>query len=223
MWLSAPCRDASSSSGKGISFRTTSTFTGLTPTLAHLVESILHQPLTDVDIPEELLKRELPGDYLYRPDASQLDLAKGLSAILSAEFGNRADLMFDDVEKPVYVARGELQINEARVAKRDDRPQIELNGGPHTGDNGEMIGFGNLAKLLNETSDYIGIKIVDEAKPSETPLAWSKRWYDLADTPQEKRFKLDPDKVLQLVHEQTGITFEKQTSRVKLLTLIERD
>jgi hypothetical protein len=194
-------------------------FSGLAPKVSHLMTNMLNHPITDVDIPKDLLDREIPGDFIYRPETPREKLAEGISVILSAELGRDVKLMFHDIEKTVYIARGEFELVPAKASKYRDKPLVAVHGGPHDGDHGEIIGFGDHASLVREVGEYIGQKIFDETQPSKEDLAWSTRWYDLPGTPPEKRFKIDPQAVLKLVTEQTGIDFVEEKRTVTVLKL----
>lgn len=194
-------------------------YAGFAPQLEHLLLQFLNQPPADIDIPDDVLGVELPGDYLVRPGATRDDLAAALSTIASQELGRSIRLQFQDLEREVYVARGTLTLDGSKLGKYSDLPLIAVNGGDYAGDHGQIIGFGNLAKLLNELSEYIDVKILDETTASDRELAWSKRWYDRDSTPADQRFRLDPQTVLDLVSQQTGVTFERQTRTVNVLNL----
>jgi hypothetical protein len=194
-------------------------FSGLAPKVSHLITNMLNHPITDVDISKDLLDREIPGDYIYRPNTPRDKLAEGISVILSAELGRDVKLMFHDVEKTIYVARGKFDPVPAKLSKFRDKPLIAVNGGPHDGDHGERISFGDHARLINEVGEYIDKKIVDETQPSQEDFAWSLRWYDLPNTPNEGRFHIEPMKVLELVKEQTGINFTEEKRTVTELAL----
>ena len=192
---------------------------GAAPSVLQLIARLTRHPVTDVEIPEEVLNRRIVGDFLYRPDADPQAMANALAKILSDEIGRPIELMFHDVERKVYVATGKLVIDEAIVRQREGRPLIMVNGGDHSGDHGETIGFGELPRFLDELAEYIDLKIIDETEHDETRLSWSQRWYDLNSTPVAKRFHLDSTKVLNSVEKQTGIRFAEEKMVVRVLRL----
>ncbi len=194
-------------------------YAGFAPQLEHLIGALLHQAPADVDIPADVLGVELPGDFLVRSGATRDDLAAALSTIASQELGGPIRLQFQNLPREVYVARGTLTLDESKLRKYSDRPLIAVNGGDHVGDHGEMLAFGNLGRLLSELSEYIDVKVVDETTASDRDIAWSKRWYDRDSTPAAQRFRLDPQAVLDLVSQQTGVTFERETRTVSVLNL----
>ena len=143
------------------------------------------------------------------------ELLKGLQTALTAKLGRPVQLDFQDVERTVYIAEGNLEL---RFPAGRDR--IEMNGGTHTGDYGEMYNGGNLDRLLSDLSDYIGTRIENKATSSdEERIQWSRRWYDLDSTKPEDRFVIDPDIVLQQITDQTGITFRAEKRTVKSLVI----
>jgi hypothetical protein len=194
-------------------------YAGFAPKLEHLIGVFLKQPPADIDIPAEVLEVELPGDYLVRTDATRDELAAALSTIASQELGRSVRLQFQEVPREVFVARGTLTLDESKLRKYSDRPLIAVNGGDHAGDHGEALGFGNVDRLLSDLSEYVDVKIVNETSATDRELAWSKRWYDRDSTPAAQRFRLNPQAVLELVSQQTGVTFERETRAVRVLNL----
>jgi len=176
----------------------------------NLVTNLLKLKSTEIEGDPELLMREIPGDFVYRAGAPPERLAESLAEIAGLEFGRPVRLVSREVERPVYIVRGALKLALPEGQK------IALNGGSHSGDHGEVLGSGKLEHLLDGIASYIHTPVVNEAEPSSAALSWSSRWYDLADTPAEKRFKLDPQVVLKQITDQTGITFtsENRTTRV---------
>ncbi|MEM9657963.1 MAG: hypothetical protein AAF961_06330, partial [Planctomycetota bacterium] len=192
---------------------------GMSPRVSHLISALIEHPSTDLDIPRSLLELDVPGDFLYRPEASPESKADALSAILSHELGRPIRLSFEDVERTIYVARGELQIDLSKVRRYEQLPCIAVNGGDHDGDYGEILGRGELPRLLEDVADYVGARIVDETTPAQQELAWSERWYDLRTTPKDERFLLKPKVVLGQIEEQTGIRFHEEHQVVRVLKL----
>ncbi|TWT85460.1 Regulatory protein BlaR1 [Posidoniimonas polymericola] len=194
---------------------------GRAPKLADLTTYLLRQPSVDVDIAEELLTLPLPGDYLFRADATRDQLAEALSQLVSDELGRPVRVVFEQVDRLVYIASGTLALNEEEMTRRsirgEDQAVLTVNSGPYEGDHGEQISFGDLPNLLTDLGEYIGVKVVNDTPPSSERLTWSKRWYDTNTVPKEKRFRVDPDTVLQAVTAQTGVEFEKSSSQVTIL------
>jgi beta-lactamase regulating signal transducer with metallopeptidase domain len=194
-------------------------YVGRAPRLEQLIVALLKQAPADIDIPAQVLSVELAGDFLVRSDATRDELAAALSTIVSQELGQPIRLQFQELPREVYVARGTLTLDESKLERDSDRPVIAVNGGHYAGDHGELLGFGDLAGLLSDLSEYIDVPIVNETAAAEREIAWSKRWYDLDSTPAAERFRLNPQTVLDLVSRQTGITFERQTRTAKVLNL----
>jgi beta-lactamase regulating signal transducer with metallopeptidase domain len=194
-------------------------YSGFAPKLEHLIGVLLEHPPADIEIPDDVLGVELPGDYIVREGATRDDLAAALSTIASQELGKAVRLQFQEQNREVYVARGSFAVDFMTHGEYGGQPLIAINGGDHNGDHGESLSFGKIAEMLREVSGYADVKIVNETTLSDRNLAWSKRWYDRDSTPADKRFKLDPKAVLDLVSKQTGITFERQTRTVNVLTL----
>jgi len=194
-------------------------YAGRAPRLEQLIVTLLKQPPADIDIPANVLGVELAGDFLVRAEATRDELAEALSTIVSQELGQPIRLQFQDLPREVYVARGTLTLDESKLEKESDRPVIAVNGGDYAGAHGEILGFGDLAQLLSDLSEYVDVPIANETAAAERDIAWSKRWYDRDSTPAAERFRLNPQTVLDLVSQQTGITFERQTRTVTVLNL----
>ncbi|MCA9152793.1 MAG: hypothetical protein KDA92_25995, partial [Planctomycetales bacterium] len=190
----------------------------LVPTLEHLIGSLLNQPSADIELPADILGVALPGDYLVRSDATHDELLAALSELASQELGRPVRLSFQDVSRVAYVARGTLTLDESKLAKYRNKPSIAINAGEGAGAHGEIINVGDFATLLRELSEYIDVGIIDETTSTDRRLAWSKRSYNHDGQPDSQRL-LDPRIALDLVTQQTGITFELQTRTRKVLTL----
>jgi hypothetical protein len=193
-------------------------YTGASYRFEMLITYLLKLKPTELEGDLELLKREIPGDFVYRTDASSDRLAAGLADIAGLEFQKQIRLVFRDVERPVYIARGEL-----KLAVPPSQQIIAVNGGRHSGAHGEAIGNGNLERLLQEVATYIQTRVINETQPSSSQLTWSSRWYDLPSTPPEKRFELDPQVVLKQITDQCGITFIKEKRNVRVLFVEHED
>jgi hypothetical protein len=187
-------------------------YAGASYSFQMLITHLLKLKPTEIEGDVALLKREIPGDFVHRDGAAVERLAESLAEIAGLEFQKPIRLVFREVERPVYLARGEL-----KLALPEGRKAVALNGGAHSGDHGESIGYGNLQSLLTEVATYIRVPVINETTPSSAQLSWSSRWYDLPTTKAEKRFKLDPQVVLRQITEQTGITFTDEKRTVRLL------
>jgi hypothetical protein len=185
----------------------------------NVIAVIVGHPRVESQIPEEIGDRQISGDFLYRPDATPEQKADALAKILSRELGQPIRLTFKDVERTFYFARGQVTIDPAKFRKIEDLPVIEVNGGDYDGDHGEIIGWGTFSGHVGQLAEYIGARIIDETEPSDIKCAWSRRWYDRTGTPEEQRFKLDPEVVLQNVSKQTGVEFESRQRTVRMLVL----
>ncbi|MDB5391800.1 MAG: polymerase sigma factor [Planctomycetaceae bacterium] len=189
-------------------------YLGMPANLTRLIHSILKFSTVEVEGDHSLLEREISGDFLYRPESPVADLAQRLAEIASQELRTPIKLEICDVERPVYVAKGTWKINLQK-----DQQYVNLNGGKHTGDFGEILGGGAPAEFLKEVGSYIGTKLIDETEPSMERINWTKRWYDLPTTKTEKRFKLDPEFVLKQLGEQTGLSFTKEMRPDRILVV----
>ncbi|MCA9259031.1 MAG: hypothetical protein KDA61_07520, partial [Planctomycetales bacterium] len=195
-------------------------YDGLAPTLSNLIASILEHPLVDVEIPVDVLQLKLPGDYLLREGATREELVVELSKIVSRELDRPVQLAFYEVERAVYVARGEFAVADSVPTEPRGRPLLAVNSGDYSGDHGESIHFGDISELLEDVGEYIGMKIIDETTSSDQRLAWSERWYDRPDLASQGEFQIDPAFVLRLVADQTGLQFVESSRTTRILGVI---
>ena len=193
------------------------TRTGFYYSLSDLLCDVLKISSTSIEGKPELLKREIPGDFVFRPDASPEELLAGLSQVAGEEFQMTIKLKFHDVERPVSVARGEL-----KLSLLPGHQQIALNSGPYEGDHGEVEGGGTVAGLVREVAEYTGQPVIDETQKSDIRLSWYRRWYDTTGTPPEKRFKKDPAFVRKLISNQTGIQFVEEKRKIRILSVFSK-
>lgn len=214
LWVSPPMRQKTqfdlipwNEEKWGLSF----SYFGVTPRLSNLIEHFLKVEQTDIKGDARILQRKLPEDYVYRTDASVEQLAAKLAEIAQQEWQIPVRLSFREVERNIYVAKGDFQpslpAGETRFA---------LNSGPYAGDHGEFYHTGSVSDFLANASEYLGVKIVNEISPSEARLKWSRRWYDRSTVKPENRFKINPEIVLKQITDQTGLKFtsEKRMMRV---------
>ncbi|MCA9261164.1 MAG: M56 family metallopeptidase [Planctomycetales bacterium] len=185
----------------------------------NLVGVLLRHPIVDVDVSSDILERPMPGDYLLRAGETTDLIAAGISSLISEDLGRAVTLEFVDVEREVYVARGELKVNREKTGKYEDRPMVYVNSGDYDGDHGERIGFGKASGLVSEVAEYIDVKIIDETMPSTIDLAWSSRWYGGVRGRNNPPFQIEPARVLEQLSRQTGLAFAKETRRVSVLRL----
>jgi hypothetical protein len=71
-------------------------YQGAPPKVEGLIAQLLKHPLTDVDMPKEVLERPMPGDYVYRTDATEKAMLPELANVVSQELGRPVLLLFQN-------------------------------------------------------------------------------------------------------------------------------
>src|SRR5277367_5880094 len=74
--------------------------------VGHLINQILGERGQDVEGDASLLKQEVPGDFVYRADASPEQLVGDLQKVFEAS-GTRVSLVYRNVKKKAIVFKGE--------------------------------------------------------------------------------------------------------------------
>jgi hypothetical protein len=160
---------------------------------------------------EELLGTGISGDFIVREGVPAEKIVRDLEAMLRRDLRLAVKMGFGEVEREVIVARGSY-----RFAPVPDHPpdRIELYGekldDPSLGDGGS----GDLVKFLWSVGRYLDKQVVNEVdSPPEGILHWHNNY--------RREGSKTPDLVLQHLTEQTGLTFTKETRRVRVL-FVER-
>ncbi len=144
--------------------------------------------------------------------------------MLCENWGASVSLVFQDVERPVYIASGNLAIDVQETSRQT------INGRERTvpcaperrsilGDHGEQIGAVIYRDYSPRSASLLASRSLMKLRRAQSNSSGLKRSYDLMDVPKEKRFRIDPDAVLKKVTAQTGVEFEKSVTRVSILRL----
>ena len=156
---------------------------------------------------------------------------KQLTAILNDQLSLRVKLEFREVERRVYVAKGEYHLTALpgqkateKVIRTDDTittDQIEVFGKQMVLNSGAGGGTGHFREFLDWVGDWIETPIVSEVKdPPASELSWQLHARSPS-TPQMHDEDHDPELVLSHLTDQTGLTFSKELRPVKIL-FVER-
>ncbi len=160
----------------------------------------------------DLPRTPMAGDFILRKGAPIEQVVKQFEAIVRRQFDVQITLRVQDVEREVWVVRGTYKLTPPEGSERE---QVEIYdrelGDPRRGGGGS----GTFDGLLHAVGDKIGRHLVSEVTDPPERVRWH------LNHPRVVYRKLDPDKVLQRLTEQTGLTFERQTRRVRVL-FVER-
>ncbi len=173
---------------------------------------------------QQLRGTKIPGDWVVRAGSSPEEIVEGLQTVLRKELRLPIRLRLTEAEREVLVAKGEYsysplpgnvgqldEYGDYHVVDIFDKDRDRLQGGRGV----------TLDHVLVGAAKFIGRPIYNQiARPPEQRIVW--RWS--ARRYREIREKGDVDEaaVLDNLAKQTGLTFEKETRRARVL-LVERD
>lgn len=116
--------------------------------------------------PEEVLKMELPGDWIVRTNTTIEERMAALEQLLAEEIDRKISFEKRMVERKVIVASGEFEFHPPSGTYNDS--QLHLYSDKLDPD--ERAGGGtaySIAKLLNRLGDLVGIPVIDETNVDE--------------------------------------------------------
>jgi hypothetical protein len=176
--------------------------------------------------PSDVLKTQLPGDWVIRSGTSEEKILEQLETILANELKLAVNLEFREVERPVYVASGEYEFTplpgqpgKGKLILTDETittDRIQIFGAQLVPNSGAGGGTDHFDEFLAWLGRWIGTPIVSEVerKPANQ-LSW--RLHERSPSTDETRGEdHDPNLVLPNITAQTGIVFslEKRTVRI---------
>ena len=179
-----------------------------------------------IDGDKRLLRTELPGDWVYRPQAGRERLIEELAAILRDEMHLPIRLELREVERSVYVASG----NYRHVAFEGRKPTVQVDNGTADAinifateitDDGPGSCSGSFDLFLDCLSGVINVPILSEARvPANTKFSWTYH-HHFNGTAEQMAADEDPLLVLPNIAEQTGLQFEQQVRKLPILFVEE--
>ena len=165
-----------------------------------------------IEGPAELLRTELPGDWVVRRGVKDTKIIEQLNTIIQKELSLPIRLEFREVDRPVYVASGEYQLTLL-----PDRKEIEFFGTQLVPDSGAGGGTGTFDEMLSWLGRWVEKPIVSEVKnPPKGRISWRQNARSPF-TDQMRKEDHDPILVLGHVTAQTGIAFLKDERKVRIL------
>jgi hypothetical protein len=188
------------------------------PPLATWLKLLAGIPQQETEGEGELLKESILADFVVREGAPPEKVVAGLEKILRGEFRLPVSMTFRDVARKVHVARGTYRFTPAKGGRRD---RIELYAEDLSDSRFGGGGSGDFAAFLRGAGEFIGKRIVaGEIKdPPRGQISWHHNDPDGAKVPGQWEAAHDPDGVLQHLTEQTGLTFNEEWRKVRVLAV----
>jgi hypothetical protein len=173
----------------------------------------------EIDGEPELLKATVAGDWIYRVGIPAQRMVRALEIRLQRALQKRITLKLRTVERDVVVVRGEYRSSPVEGRAKD---QVEIYGKQIVpGGGGSGGGSGTYSEFLKWVGEWIERPVVSEVQP---PPKNQVSWFYNARSPfteQMRREDHDEALVLQHLHEQTGLTFNRERKPIRIL-FIER-
>jgi beta-lactamase regulating signal transducer with metallopeptidase domain len=199
--------------------------------LTGALDALLDIKSQQIDGAHELLNTRLAGDWVVREGADQESVLKQLQEILQNEFKLPVKLEFREVDRDVYVARGEYNLTplpgqegQGKLILTDETittDEIQIFGTQLVPNSGAGGGTGEFEEFLGWLGRWIGTPIVPEVdlKPTNQ-VSWHLHERSPS-TEQSRGEDRDPILVLGNITLQTGLTFTLEKRPVRIL-FIER-
>jgi hypothetical protein len=200
--------------------------------LSGLLDALIAIKTPMIDGPSELLDTPIPGDWIVPMGANNEQIIKELGAILRNELSMRVSFEFRTIDRPVYVVDGVYQhkpvpggrdkvaMNYANKTVAIDA--IEVFANQLAAHNRISGGSGTFPEFLNELGGWIRTPIVSNVKaPLQAELSFTFH-YRSPFTNEMEAIDHDPALVLANITAQTGLSFRKETRRVRIL-FVSRD
>jgi len=182
-----------------------------THSLSGVLNMVVGLGRNEFEGPEDLLTFNVPGDWIVRKGISHETLLKALEKILMHELDEPIRFQQREVEREVVVARGSYHFKPV-----PGRPSqwIDIYGERLEDPSEGGGGSGDFKRFLKGVGHYIERRVLNEVEtPPEGRLYWHYNY-----TLEEP---VKPGLVLQHITEQTGLTFTKESRRVRVL-FVER-
>jgi hypothetical protein len=171
--------------------------------------------------PDDLLRREIAGDWIYRAGTSQRDLIAALGTILREELGLRITIEHREVEREVIVVRGRYQFRPLQSGDAGRVLNVFAEAVPSQEYHGDDWS-GNLRKLLDRLGDQLGRRFLDESQtPGELKIMW--RDHLALSAPElgrdSERGRVMRDRLLENLSKQTSLEFRREIRKDRAWSL----
>ncbi len=195
--------------------------------LHSLVEHLAGITMCELEGSPTLWLKGTKSDFVVRDGATPEQIIADLDQILNEELNYNATLKFEDVERDVFLVKGRFVGKPAGPEMRfqlKPRPTYLLFGETRAKELYEMHEMGKYPKFWKAVSLRVGRPIVDESENApDDYLQWLLSFDNpettVWDTIPPRQFSANSELVLNRISEQTGLTFEKATRTVRVLSL----
>jgi RNA polymerase sigma factor (sigma-70 family) len=187
-------------------------------TLKHLPQHLASIYPQEIEGEQALLDKDVEGDFIVRKGLSAEKFVERLEQILRHECNLAVKLTLREEERKVYVARGKYQYTPlaGRSEHHLELYAKELND---TGRGGG--GTDEFPTMLQAAGAWIGRRIINEVQEApKQQVSWHYNHRELF-TAQQHQEDTDAAAVLGHLAEQTGLTFNEETRKVRVLFVEE--
>jgi hypothetical protein len=187
---------------------------GSSETLPSLVEKLLDIYPQEIEGDRELLDRQLPGDFVYRPGADESLYLAALGKIIEGQIDGPVNFVFRQVDRDVIVLRGDWKFSPVDEVARERRSVEIYEGKLNTSRNRGGGGTGEAKDFAGWLGRYVGQQVILEAQGVPGKLTW--RYHDEERALAGRKHPVT-DLVLKHIEEQTGLTCTIETRKVRRL------
>jgi hypothetical protein len=187
---------------------------GSSETARSLVEKLLDIYPQEIEGDRELLDRQLPGDFVYRPGADEGLYLAALGKIIEGQIGGPVNFAFRQVDRNVMVLRGNWKFSPVDEVARERRSVGIYEGKLNTNRNRGGGGTGDARDFAGWLGRYVGQQVILEAQGVPGKLTW--RYHDEERALAGRKHSV-MDLVLKHIEEQTGLTCTIETRKVRRL------
>lgn len=181
-------------------------------TLQVLISLLLDFQRHEMEGDEEMLNSRIRGDWIIREGVPDEKILVGMEKILRSQLRIPAKLSVKELDREVFVAKGDFQLKPI-----GDSDRIEVFGKTLVSKGGGG-GSGDLDNFLRGVSRFIRQRVVSGVtRPPEAQV----QWHYNARFPHRKYAHEDRDVtgVLNHLTDQTGLTFTPGVRRVRVLEI----
>ncbi|MEN6578799.1 MAG: TlpA disulfide reductase family protein [Phycisphaerales bacterium] len=179
--------------------------------LKSILESVFRLKETEYEGPDDLLRLELPGDWILRSDSTLQERFLALEGIIANELGRRVRIEKRPVERSVIVVTGKFCLRSSPSSTEDSLVHVySAEGEPEPGGSGRWMpnSIGRFVGMLSHRTKTV---VIDRTEPAERtddfcfyehPSAWLREIEDTEE--KERRLRL----LLGRLEAQTQLHFE---------------
>jgi hypothetical protein len=188
------------------------------------LDNLLHEatgiPTQQVFGGEELRKRPLDGDWVFRTDAAAERKLEDLERILREELKLDVGLAFKEVKRPVIVATGTYRFAPRRPVEK----AIDIYADGLDPDSGGGGGTGSPEEFFQIVGRWIVKPIVVEAKELPKSIRWRNHQSARAigETPGEAEREALIKQTLKNLTDQTGLEYHEELRTIKSIAVEEK-